>query len=117
MFSSGDLTDGRPYAETMARITGFYHQPESHLFDLVPEFYCVDYLLGWMGEAVLADGLVARFGENGCLEPEAGSWLQALWRQGNRPDIFSFFEQNELGPLTTDRLLARWKRLLKSPIA
>jgi hypothetical protein len=37
----------------MARITGFYHQPESHLFDLVPEFYCADYLLGWLGEAVL----------------------------------------------------------------
>jgi hypothetical protein len=49
MFSGGDLSDGRPYAETMARITGFYHQPESHLFDLVPEFYCADYLLGWTG--------------------------------------------------------------------
>jgi hypothetical protein len=114
MFAGGDLSDGAPYAETMARITGFYHQPESHLFDLVPEFYCADYLLGWMGEAVLADRLVAQFGEDGCLEPHAGSWLQSLWRQGNHPDIFSFFEQNELGSLTADPLLARWKRLSES---
>ncbi len=117
MFAGGDLSDGQPYAETMARITGFYHQPESHLFDLVPEFYCADYLLGWMGEAVLTDRLVARFGENGCLEPDVGSWLQSLWRQGNHPDIFSFFEQNELGSLTADPLLARWKRMSESPLA
>ena len=42
------------FNDAMARITGFYHQPESHLFDLVPELYCADYLLGWMGEAALA---------------------------------------------------------------
>jgi hypothetical protein len=71
MFAGGDLSDGRPYAETMARITGFYHQPESHLFDLVPEFYCADYLLGWMGEAVLSDHMVDRFGDYGCLEPDS----------------------------------------------
>ena len=117
MFNNGNLSDGDPYAETMARITGFYHQPESHLFDLVPEFYCADYLLGWMGEAVLAERLVAQFGKDGCLEPDAGSWLQSLWRQGNRPDIFSFFEHNELGSLTADPLLARWKRMSESIVA
>ena len=100
MFSNGDLSDGRPYADTMARITGFYHQPESHLFDLVPEFYCADYLLGWMGEAALADNLSQRFGRDALLLPEAGNWLQSLWHQGNRLDIFSFFNQNGLGPLT-----------------
>jgi hypothetical protein len=49
----------------------FYHQPESHLFDLVPEFYCADYLLGWLGEAVLNDHMVERFGDYGCLEPDS----------------------------------------------
>jgi hypothetical protein len=117
MFAGGDLSNGEPYAETMARITGFYHQPESHLFDLVPEFYCADYLLGWMGEAVLADRLIARFGEDGSLKPDAGTWLQSLWHQGNRPDIFSFFEQNDLGPLTAGPLLTRWRRLSKSTVA
>lgn len=63
MFSSGNLADGQPYADTMARRTGFYHQPESHLFDLVPELYSLDYLLGWIGAAMMADTLKERFGE------------------------------------------------------
>jgi len=44
MFSKRDLSNGEPYARLMARYTGFYHQPESHLFDLVPEFYSLDYV-------------------------------------------------------------------------
>jgi hypothetical protein len=116
MFSSGDLSDGRPYAETMARITGFYHQPESHLFDLVPEFYCADYLLGWTGEALLNENLVDRFGDYGCLGPDAGEWLHSLWRQGNGADIFAFFEGNGLGELTAAPLLRRWKRFSETPV-
>ena len=111
MFSGGNLTDGRPYAETMARVTGFYHQPESHLFDLVPELYCADYLLGWMGESLLDDHLVSRFGTDGCLGPEAGRWLHSLWRQGNASDIFSFFTANGLGHVSAAPLLHRWQRL------
>lgn len=117
MFTGGDLTDGQPYADTMARITGFYHQPESHLFDLVPEFYCADYLLGWMGEAVLADHLTGRFGEYGCLDPRAGEWLKSLWRQGNAADMFAFFETNGLDELTAAPLLRRWRRLSETPAA
>jgi hypothetical protein len=109
MFTGGDLSDGRPYAETMGRITGFYHQPESHLFDLVPEFYCADYLLGWMGEAALAERMAERFGKGGYLLHEAGRWLRSLWFQGNRLDIVSFFEQNGLGRLSADSLLNRWR--------
>lgn len=114
MFSGGDLTDGRPYAETMARVTGFYHQPESHLFDLVPELYCADYLLGWMGEAVLAGHLRQRLGIRWCLRAETGEMLKEFWRQGNPVDIFSFFKNNDLGKLTSDPLLKRWERLADS---
>ncbi len=115
MFAGGDLDDGRPYAETMARVTGFYHQPESHLFDLVPEFYCADYLLGWMGEALLDHHLTTRFGENGCLGPDAAKWLKTLWRQGNSLDIFTFFTHNEIGALTAAPLLRRWERWAERP--
>jgi hypothetical protein len=115
MFSGGDLADGRPYADTMGRITGFYHQPESHLFDLVPEFYCADYLLGWMGEAVLNDELTRRWGPCWCLDEGAGEWIKDLWRQGNRQDIFSFFKANGLGELNPAPLLERWRRLAGSP--
>lgn len=111
MFRDGNRSDGRPYAETMARVTGFYHQPESHLFDLVPEFYCADYLLGWMGEALLDNHLRRRFGPAWSLEADAGEMLKSLWRQGNTLDIFDFFEKNGLGRLTPAPLLQRWKRL------
>ncbi|MCB2146290.1 MAG: hypothetical protein KQI81_07420 [Deltaproteobacteria bacterium] len=115
MFSGGDLSDGRPYADTMARITGFYHQPESHLFDLVPELYCADYLLGWMGEAVLHNHLQRNLGCNWSQSPEAGKMLKGLWRQGNSLDIFSFFEANGIGELSPAPLLERWGRLADRP--
>ena len=82
-----------------------------HLFDLVPEFYCADYLLGWMGEALLADQLRGRFGRCWCLRAETGEKLKAFWRQGNQADIFSFFKNNGLGALTAVPLLKRWERL------
>jgi len=115
MFSGGDLSDGRPYAATMARVTGFYHQPESHLFDLVPEFYCVDYLLGWMGEAQLSDHLTRRLGARWCMRAESGDRLRELWRQGNGKDIFTFFKDNRLDRLNHTLLLSRWQRLAQRP--
>jgi len=112
MFGSNSLADGNPYAEIMARHTGFYHQPESHLFDLVPEFYCLDYVLGWMGEAAMEDHLRNRFGENWMFQSGAGDLLKQWWRQGNRLDIIDFFKKNNLGLLSADMLVNRWAEVL-----
>ncbi|WP_419658186.1 uncharacterized protein Dvar_71330 [Desulfosarcina variabilis str. Montpellier] len=111
MFRDGDISDGVPYADTMARITGFYHQPESHLFDLVPEFYCADYLLGWIGEALLEQYLQTHLGRYWCMTERAGKWLKGLWQQGNQLDIDSFFRKNDMGELAPTALLNRWDRL------
>lgn len=112
MFSSGNLADGRPYADVMARYTGFYHQPESHLFDLVAEFYCLDYLLGWMGEAVLENHLRRQLGEDWMFNPEAGVTLKKWWSIGNQYAMFDFFEKNGLAAPTPDLLLQRWEAVL-----
>jgi hypothetical protein len=112
MFGSGSLADGQPYADIMARHTRFYHQPESHLFDLVPEFYCLDYVLGWMGEAVMENYLKGCFGCRWMFQPEAGALLREWWGQGNRFDIVPFFKKNGLGPLSPDLLVERWKKVL-----
>jgi hypothetical protein len=109
MFSKGDLSGGDRYAKLMTRYTGFYHQAETHLFDLVPEFYCLDYLLGWMGESVLEDHLRTNLGDRWMFQSETGTILKNWWSQGNRYDIFQFFDQNHLGDLNADRLLMRWK--------
>lgn len=114
MFESGALADGEPYAAIMARHTGFYHQPESHLFDLAPEFYCLDYVLGWMGEAILDDRLRNQFGDEWVFSPAAGEQLKKWWRQGNQFDIVAFFEENDLAPLNTDILIKRWRETLVS---
>lgn len=112
MFSKGDLSDGDRYSNLMTRYTGFYYQAETHLFDLVPEFYCLDYLLGWMGESMLEDYLRTNLGDRWMFESEAGNILRKWWAQGNRYDIFQFFDQNDLGHLNADRLLMRWRENL-----
>ncbi len=113
MFSSGDISDGEPYSELMSRNTGFFYQPETHLFDLVPELYSLEYLLGWMGEAMMEDFLRSRFGIHWMFEQETGTILKKWWEQGNKYNIFQFTEQHNLGSLNADLLLKRWTAVLK----
>jgi hypothetical protein len=113
MFSNGNLSDGKPYADQMARYTGFYYQPESHLFDLVSEFYCLDYLLGWMGEAVLEKHLREQLGRSWMFKAKAGQILKKWWSQGNKHSIFEFFRKSRLGALTMEPLIQRWEKILQ----
>lgn len=114
MFTRGDLDDGEPYARIMEKYTGFYHQPESHLFDLIPEFYSLDYLLGWMGAAMLEAHLQKRFGERWIFAPETGKVLKSWWQEGNRHDIFGFMEKFGLGEPRADLLLRQWEQALNA---
>ncbi len=113
MFLRGDLSSGEPYAEIMQRYTGFYYQPESHLFDLVPEFYCLDYILGWTGEAVMENHLRERLGEDWMFKGEAGQILKDWWRQGNQWDLPLFLDRNGLQQMSMERLVKRWKEALQ----
>jgi len=113
MFSTGDLSNGRPYAELMARYTGFYYQPESHLFDLVPELYSLDYILGWLTETIMESHLKEILGTHWMFRSEAGWILKKWWRQGNQHDIPKFLELNDLGQLNTDRIIKRWKEAVQ----
>jgi hypothetical protein len=110
MFTKGDLSDGEPYARIMKRYTGFYYQPESHLFDLVPELYCLDYVLGWMAETVLEDHLIKRLGNRWMFEPETGRILKGWWAQGNQCGLPQFLSQNGLGEMSADAMIKRWKK-------
>ena len=112
MFSSGDLSNGETYAKVMARYTGFYYQPESHLFDLVPEFYCLDYVLGWMAEAIMDEHLKKHLEPHWIFQLKTGDILKQWWRQGNRYDISQFLRSNSLGALGPEALLRRWQEVL-----
>ncbi|MCF8142840.1 MAG: hypothetical protein K9N21_02870 [Deltaproteobacteria bacterium] len=112
MFQTGNLSDGRPYAEVMARYTGFYYQPESHLFDLVPEFYSLDYVLGWLTETILEGHLRDRLGVDWMFQEAGGRILKDWWGQGNENHIPDFLRLNGLETLNTDRIMRRWKEVL-----
>jgi len=111
MFENGDLSNGDNYADLMRQHTGFYHQPDSHLFDLVPEFYCLDYLLGWMAESLMREHFEERFGSEWMFRRETGDVLRSWWADGNRLDIFEFMETRGLGRLSMGHLLHRWEAL------
>jgi oligoendopeptidase F len=113
MFSAGDLSDGSRYSELMSKYTGFYYQPESHLFDLVPEFYCLDYVMGWIAEAMLEDFLRARLGDHWMFSKDTGAILKQWWKQGNRFEINQFFIENGFGPLDPGPLLTKWGSISK----
>ncbi len=112
MFSKGCMSDGKSYSELMSRYTGFYYQPETYLFDLVPEFYSLEYLLGWMAEAFMEDSLSCRLGSRWMFHKKTGSILKKWWKQGNKYNIFKFMVQNDLGILSPDLLLRRWNTFL-----
>ena len=111
MFDGGDLSNGQNYADLMERHTGFYHQPDSHLFDLVPEFYCLDYLLGWMAESLMREYFSDRFGPEWMFRTETGTVLRKWWAEGNRLDIFEFMEIQGLGSLSMKHPMRRWEAL------
>ncbi|NCO59592.1 MAG: hypothetical protein COZ70_14730 [Deltaproteobacteria bacterium CG_4_8_14_3_um_filter_51_11] len=112
MFSGGDLENGDIYARNMARYTGFYYQPESHLFDLVPEFYSLDYVLAWMAEAAMQNHLCGRLGPEWPLAPEAGTLLSSWWMGGSQRDLSAFMAEEGLGAVSYDSIMSRWKETL-----
>ncbi len=110
MFSDGNLSSGERYAELMQRHTGFYYQPDAFLFDLVPEFYTLDYLTAWMAEASLDAHLQEKIGEYWLFSERTGDALRTWWSQGNRWELEDFLEENHLPPLEPGRLMARWQK-------
>jgi hypothetical protein len=109
MFEREDLSNGEPYAALMTQYTGFNYQADTHLFDLVPEFYSLDYLLGWLAEAKLENFLREHLGRRWIFHPETPKILKRWWAQGNQNDLHAFLDKNALGSLTPDLLLKRWK--------
>lgn len=114
LFNGLDLADGAPYAELMRFHTGFYHQPESHLFDLTPEFYCCDYLRGMMMAHRLAAALEAAEGPDWPLAAATGARLREWWREGHAAPIDAFCAAHQLPLPDGSALVSRWQHTLAS---
>jgi hypothetical protein len=112
MFSDGDIENGERYAKLMALYTGFSYQSESHLFDLVPEFYSLEYVLAMMAEPIMEAYLAKLSGEDWIYQAQTGMVLKKWWNEGNHYDIVTFLRKNRLNELNHEFLLKRWEEVL-----
>lgn len=93
-FRLGQLKKGQSlYSEVMGRETCFYYDPETYLFDLMPDFYSLDYFQAFIGSACLWEYLNDAIGEDWILNPETSSILRNWWYNGNRLDLAAFLQE------------------------
>ncbi len=99
-FRLGRLKKGQSlYSEVMGRETCFYYDPETYLFDLMPDFYSLDYFQAYIGAACLWEYLNEAAGVDWILNPETGSILRRWWHNGNRLDLTAFLQETLGRPL------------------
>jgi len=111
MFQSEDFATGQRYSELMQRYTGFFYQPEACLFDLVPEFYSLDYVMAWMAEAAMEQELQNQFGQRWMFSKGASDLIKAWWAEGYKNEINGFMVSNGLGNLSPEHILSRWEKI------
>jgi oligoendopeptidase F len=108
MFKENEVSNGEIYSTLMAKYTGFAYRPETHLFDLVPEFYALDYVISWMAEATMEKKLVQSLGHDWMFQLEAGDILKDWWSCGNKYEIDEFFSVKGIGPIDYRDIVDRW---------
>ena len=102
-FRQGYLQRGEQYyADTMQQQTGFYYDPETYLFDLMPDFYSLDYFQAFLGSASIEKYLQNMYGETWYLATAAGGMLQQWWSEGNSQNLADFIKDKTGQPLQTD---------------
>jgi hypothetical protein len=84
-------SDGRPlddladvYAQRLSAAVRVDWPAATFLTDVDPGFYAANYLRAWSLETHLRASLRERFGVAWFEQPEAGSFLRSLWRDGQR---------------------------------
>jgi hypothetical protein len=110
MFKKNEIVDGEIYAQRLEECTGFSYRPETHLFDLVPEFYALDYVISWMAEATMEKALAQTLGHDWMFKPEAGKILKDWWWCGNQYELDEFFINKGIGPIDHRDIVERWRR-------
>lgn len=109
MFTEKKIANGEIYARLLEKHTGFSYRPETHLFDLVPEFYALDYVVSWLAEATMEKMLAQILGHDWMFKPEAGKILKDWWQCGNRYELDEFFAVKGIGAIDSKDIVDRWR--------
>ncbi|MBW1740151.1 MAG: hypothetical protein JRJ42_03330 [Deltaproteobacteria bacterium] len=109
MFKKNEVENGEIYADLLEKHTGFSYRPETHLFDLVPEFYALDYVVSWMAEATLEKTLAQTLGHDWMFKSEAGKILKDWWQCGNQYELDEFFTVKGIGSIDCRDIVDRWR--------
>jgi hypothetical protein len=81
------------YVELLGDALKIEPSPANYLADIDDGFYVYSYLRSWAFEAQLRDHLRTRFGTDWFASREAGSLLQELWSEGQRPTADDLLEE------------------------
>jgi hypothetical protein len=73
------------YVELLGDAIKIEPSPSNYLADIDAGFYVYSYLRSWAFETQLRDHLRERFGSDWFASREAGSLLQELWAEGQKP--------------------------------
>jgi len=93
-FHGNGAVDEMPkrYVELLGDALKIEPSPANYLADIDEGFYVYSYLRSWAFEAQLRDHLRSRFGTAWFASREAGSLLQELWAEGQRPTADELLE-------------------------
>lgn len=105
-FQQGYLQRGQHrYADSMQRQTGFSYDPETYLFDLMPDFYSLDYFQAFLGSASIEQYFRRLYGPTWFLEKGAGDQLRSWWSEGICHNLGGFIREKTGQPLTASPLI------------
>lgn len=109
LLTEGGMGEGRgeAYRHLLGRAIRAEVPAEMALVDADPFLASAHTLRGWIGAALLSDGLRERFDEDWYRNDRAGPFLRELWNQGLRSTLEVTLEALGLGPLDPGPLLRR----------
>ncbi len=81
------------YARIMGRETGFFYHPETYLFDLMPDFYSLDYFLAFVASGLLEKRLKTEFGKEWFRDGQAIETLKGWASVGNLYELDEFMKE------------------------
>ena len=105
-FAKGRVSKGQNnYAKLMKRYTGFEYGEETYLFDLMPDFYSLDYFLAFLAAFQMAAYLESAFGRDWMFNDDAASFIREICKEGNRLHLEGFLEKYFSQSLSFEEIL------------